>query len=135
MKDCLFCKIVRGEIPSQKVYEDDDVFAFLDISLATRGHTLIIPKEHYENIFDISEETLAKIAKTAKKLALDFEDKLGADGYNLVHSSKSAAQQEVDHFHLHLVPRYVGDKIDLWKSKKEHPFKDDLDETQKILSL
>ena len=132
--DCIFCKIVVGQIPCYKVFEDEDVLAFLDITPATRGHTLIIPKKHYENIFDIPDNLLEKISSTAKRLALDFETKLKVDGYNLVQSSREHAQQEIDHFHLHLLPRYKGDNIDLWKSKKEHPLKDDLAETQKMLS-
>jgi len=134
MKDCIFCKIVDGQIPCRKVFEDDGVLAFLDAAPATKGHILIIPKTHFENIFDIPEDLLGRISKVAQKLAQEFEDKLQADGFNLIQSSKEHAQQEVNHFHMHLLPRYKGDNIDLWKTKKEHPIKDNLEKTHKILS-
>jgi len=132
--DCIFCKIVEGQIPCYKVFEDEEVLAFLDTTPTTRGHTLIIPKAHFANIFDIPKELLGRISTVAQKLAQEFENKLKADGFNLVQSSKEYAQQEVDHFHMHLIPRYKGDKIDLWKTKKEHPIKDNLEKTHKILS-
>jgi len=134
MNDCIFCKIIKGDILSFKVYEDDFVFAFLDISPATRGHTLIIPKDHYENILDIPNDLLNKISEVSKKLALKYEDLLKADGFNILQSSKEHAQQEVNHYHMHLIPRYEGDKIDFWITKKENPIKDDLENTCLLLS-
>ncbi len=134
MEDCIFCKIVEGQIPCYKVFEDEEVLAFLDITPATKGHTLIIPKAHFENIFDIPEGLLARISKVAQILAQEFENKLKADGFNLIQSSKEHAQQEVDHFHMHLLPRYAGDKMDLWKTKKDHPIEDNLEQTHKTLS-
>ena len=133
-ENCIFCKIVSGEIPSYKTFEDDKMLAFLDISPATKGHTLIIPKEHHETMEDIPTEILSRVAVVAKILILQYDEKLQADGYNIIHSSKEAAQQEVDHFHLHLVPRYRDDPIDFWQSKKEHPFEDNVEETHKMLS-
>ena len=134
MDDCIFCKIIKGEIPSYKVFEDGEVLAFLDVTPASKGHTLIIPKEHYENIFDIPGALLEKISTVAKDLAVKYEDRLGADGFNLIQSSKEHAQQEVMHFHMHLLPRYEGDKLDLWITKKQNPIEDDLEETCKLLS-
>ncbi len=134
MDDCLFCKIVRGEIPSYKVFEDDKMLAFLDINPATRGHTLIIPKDHYQTMQDIPTEMLSRVVVVAKILILKYDEKIQPDGYNILQSSKAAAQQEVDHFHLHLVPRYVNDPIDFWQSKKEHPLEDNLEETHRLLS-
>jgi histidine triad (HIT) family protein len=132
--DCLFCKIVAGEIPSYKTFEDDKMLAFLDVNPATRGHTLIIPKDHHEAMHDIPTEILSRVAVVAKILILQYNEKLKADGYNIIHSSKEAAQQEIDHFHLHLVPRYENDPLDFWQSKKENPFEDNLEETHKLLS-
>ena len=134
MDNCIFCKIVRGEIPSFKTYEDDKMLAFLDTSPATRGHTLIIPKEHCETMHDIPTEILSRVVVVAKILILKYDETLGADGYNIIQSSKAAAQQEVDHFHLHLVPRYLEDNIDFWLSKKNNPFEDNIEETHRLLS-
>lgn len=134
MENCIFCKIIAGEIPSYKVYEDDNVFAFLDITPATKGHTLIIPKQHYENILDIPETVLEKISTIAKKLALKFEPKLNADGFNLIQSSKEAAQQEVMHFHMHLLPRYKTDSFDIWKTKIDDSANNSPEEVHKLLS-
>lgn len=110
------------------------ILAFLDVSPATRGHTLIIPKEHHQTMQDIPTEVLSRVVVVAKILILKYDEKLHPDGYNVINSSKAAAQQEVDHFHLHLVPRYFGDPLDFWQSKKEHPLEDNLEETHKLLS-
>lgn len=106
MENCIFCKIINKQIPSSVVYEDEDVIAFLDISQATNGHTLILPKKHYSNLLEIDDELLAKITKTAKMLANSMKDSLGAKGFNLVNNCNEIAGQSVMHFHLHLIPRY-----------------------------
>ncbi len=111
MQDCIFCKIVAGEIPSFKVYEDNDVLAFLDIKPATKGHTLVIPKQHFENVFDVSEEALQKVAVVAKKLSAKIKNVLSADGIRLSQSNGKAAGQDVMHFHLHIIPRYENDGL------------------------
>jgi histidine triad (HIT) family protein len=111
--DCIFCKIINGEISSYKVFEDDLVFAFLDIKPLTRGHTLIIPKKHFVDILDIDNQSLARIVVVAKELASKFKLKLDAEGFNLRQSNGSIAHQDVFHFHMHLVPRYKNDGIDL----------------------
>ncbi|MEO2154527.1 MAG: HIT family protein [Nanoarchaeota archaeon] len=105
--DCIFCKIVRGEIPSYKIFENEKVIAILDIRPANKGHILVIPKEHYENIFDISEESLVEVIKVARKLAKIFMD---YDGLNLLQNNKEQAGQVVKHFHLHIIPRIKGDE-------------------------
>lgn len=97
---------MRGEAPSYKVYEDDQVFAFLDINPISEGHTLIIPKRHFENIYDIDNESLQRVITVAKRLAVDYKDKLGAKAVNIAHSSGKEAEQSVFHFHIHLIPRY-----------------------------
>ncbi len=111
MTDCIFCKIVNGEIPSEKVYEDEGVFAFLDIKPFTNGHTLIIPKKHYDNIFDIPEELLSKIAIVSKKVSGKLKEKLEADGISIAISNGKVAQQDIFHFHLHVIPRYAKDNF------------------------
>jgi len=110
-KDCLFCKIVKGEIPSKKVYEDENVIAFLDINPASKGHTLVVPKKHCLNIFDIDEEVLKNVITAVKKVATMIKEKLSADGINILQNNGQRAGQIVEHFHFHIIPRYKDDKI------------------------
>jgi len=110
---CIFCKIVAGEIPSHKVYEDDQTLAFLDILPASRGHTLVIPKEHAESLFDITPETLAAVMASAQTVARILRSKLRTDGMNMFQNNGAAAGQEVFHFHLHLLPRWRGEAASL----------------------
>ena len=112
MKDenCIFCKILAGNIPSFKVYEDDDFTVILDAGPATRGHALIIPKEHYKDLYELPEELAAKAFVLGKKLITKLTGILGCDGYNLVQNNGAVAGQTVGHFHLHLIPRYEGDE-------------------------
>ena len=111
--DCIFCKIINGEISSYKVFEDDLIFAFLDINPLSKGHTLIIPKKHYVDILDIDDQSIESVAVVAKKLANQYVQKLGAEGFNLRQSSGVIAHQDVFHFHMHLVPRYSNDGLNL----------------------
>lgn len=104
--DCIFCKIVSGEIPSYKIYEDDKVLAFLDISQITRGHTLVIPKKHYDSFLDVDSETLQHMIVVAQKLANELTDKLNCKGMNILSNVNEVAGQSVKHFHIHLIPRY-----------------------------
>ena len=104
--DCIFCKIAAGEIPSRKIYEDKDLIAFMDLSPTSKGHSLIIPKEHYTNIYDIDEEIAGKVMKTAKKLATKMTVALNCDGFNLLQNNGETAGQTMFHFHMHLIPRY-----------------------------
>jgi histidine triad (HIT) family protein len=111
--DCLFCKIVAGELPATIVAEDERTIAFMDISPATRGHVLVIPRAHARDLYDIDPEDLAAVAVAAQRLATRARDNLGADGVNLLNSSGAAAWQTVFHFHVHVIPRYEGDPLRL----------------------
>ena len=104
--DCIFCKIAAGEIPSRKIYEDKDLIAIMDLSPTSKGRSLIIPKEHYTNIYDIDEEIAGKVMKTAKKLATKMTVALNCDGFNLLQNNGETAGQTMFHFHMHLIPRY-----------------------------
>lgn len=107
--DCIFCKIAAGEIPSKTIYEDEEFRIIMDISPATKGHALILPKEHYPNLYEIPEEVAADAMKLAKKLAKKMTDALQCDGFNLVQNNGEVAGQTVFHFHMHLIPRYKND--------------------------
>ena len=109
-ENCIFCKIAAGEIPSATLYEDDDFNVILDASPATKGHALILPKEHYANIYEIDEDVLGKAAKLAKKIITHEKEVLGCDGYNIVQNNGEVAGQTVFHFHMHLIPRYGKDE-------------------------
>lgn len=111
--DCLFCKIVAGEIPSTRVYEDERTIAFMDINPATRGHLLVVPREHTTDLLAIGEADLAACAAAAKELAARVKERLDADGVNLINSCGRQAWQTVFHFHLHVIPRYAGDPLRL----------------------
>ena len=114
--DCIFCKLANGVFKTNSIYEDDDFNVILDAGPATKGHALILPKEHYANIYEIDEEELAKAIKLAKKVIITETDKLGAVGYNVVQNNGAAAGQTVFHFHMHLIPRYENDgaKVAAW---------------------
>ena len=121
MKDenCIFCKIANGEIPSATLYEDEDFRVILDLGPATKGHALILPKEHYANLYEIDEEAAAKAFKLAKKMVTELTEVLGCDGYNVVQNNGAAAGQTVFHFHMHLIPRYKNDDAGFgWKTGK-----------------
>lgn len=107
--DCIFCKIANGQIPSETLYEDEVFRVILDLGPATRGHALILPKEHAENLFELPEETAAKALVVAKKIAVDMLEKLHCDGLNLVQNNGATAGQTVPHFHIHVIPRYRDD--------------------------
>ena len=111
MKDsnCIFCKIANGEIPSRTIEKNDMFRVVLDVGPATKGHTLILPKEHYRNLFDLPEETASEAIKMAKKIAFRMKDKLNCDGINIVQNNEEAAGQTVFHFHMHVIPRYKED--------------------------
>lgn len=111
MKDCncIFCKIAEGEIPSNTIYEDEKCRVILDLSPATKGHALILPKEHYADIFSIEEEMLSHVIRVAKKVGTHMKEALGCDGLNLVQNNGTVAGQTVFHFHMHLIPRYEKD--------------------------
>lgn len=106
---CIFCKIANGEIPSKTLYEDGDFRVILDLGPATKGHALILPKEHADDLFELPEETAAKVLVLAKRAAARMKERLHCDGINLVQNNGAAAGQTVSHFHLHMIPRYEGD--------------------------
>ena len=112
--DCVFCKIVRGDIPSFKVYEDADTLVFMDIAKDVDGHMVAIPKKHVKNILDCDEETLAHLMTTVKKVSNHCIDDCGYDGVNLLNASDESAGQSVPHFHIHIIPRKIGDGVDAW---------------------
>ncbi len=115
--DCIFCKIVRGDIPSHKVYEDDKTLAFLDIHPVNPGHTLVVPKHHATNIFEISKEDWSRVAEAVHMLAGKIERATAADGVNISMSNREDAGQTVYHAHVHLIPRFKGDGLKHWGQK------------------
>ena len=108
---CIFCKIAKGEIPCYKIYEDNDFLAFLDLSQATKGHTLIIPKKHYDNIFSLDEKI--DIMRPVVTVAKALKKSLKIDNINMINNNGPLAGQTINHFHIHLIPRYDNDKVSL----------------------
>ena len=123
---CIFCKIIDGEIPSTTIYEDDLVKCILDLSQAGVGHTLVIPKKHYENVLEIDEDTFAYAMKIAKKIAIALKKTFNCDGINILNNCGEAAGQTVFHLHIHVIPRFKNDTVDIkWvdNSSKFDPVK------------
>ena len=119
MEDCIFCKIIKGEIPCTKVYEDENIVSFLDIAPANKGHCLVVPKEHYETIVDAPDEIINYSMKVAKKISKAMSASLANEGFNVLINSKKVAGQLVPHLHMHIIPRFKGDGISLnWRPKK-----------------
>ena len=134
MKDCncIFCKIANGEIPSTTLYEDEDFRVILDLGPATRGHALLLPKNHFANLFELDDETAQKAILVAKKMAGKMKDALGADGFNLVQNNGEAAGQTVFHFHMHLIPRYENHNAGiLWEPGETTP--EDMAEVKRLV--
>ena len=114
--DCIFCKIVAGEVPGQIVQEDDRTVAFMDISPATRGHALVVPRNHWRDLLEIEHDDLEATVVAAQRLAQRMHERLDVDGVNLLNARGAAAWQTVFHFHVHVIPRYEGDPLRLpWK--------------------
>lgn len=134
--DCLFCKIINGEIPSAKVYEDEHVFAFIDISQVTKGHTLIIPKVHTKNIYETSEEVAGELFSRVPKIANAIRKAYNPSGINLLNNNEVAAGQTVFHYHIHLIPRYdIDDGFGLnWKTNEGNYSSVDLQNIAKQIS-
>lgn len=128
---CIFCKIINNEIPSYKVYEDDDVLAFLDISQTTKGHTVVISKKHVTNILDSDEETYLKVMKVVFKLAKQITTNLNASGVNILHNANEVAGQTVNHMHFHIIPRYS--EQDAIKINFEESDKGNMEETLNLI--
>ena len=116
---CIFCRIAQKQIPASLVYEDEKVMAFLDIRPLNEGHTLVIPKEHYENIFDIPEQLITYLHGIVKRIAIAVEKATKADGISIIQQNGKAAGQEVFHLHVHVVPRYEGQKLPSFSDIKE----------------
>ncbi len=135
MKDsqCIFCKLANGDIPTNTIYEDADFRIFLDASPATRGHALILPKEHYANLFELPEELAGKAIILAKKMAAVMKERFDCDGVNIVQNNGEAAGQTVFHFHMHIIPRYADDgQIIGWKPTS--PSEEELTEIKNALT-
>ncbi|MDF7800355.1 HIT family protein [Pontiellaceae bacterium B1224] len=129
MNDCIFCKIVAKEIPATIIYEDDEVLAFMDIGPIIKGHALVIPKKHYDPITETPDEILAQLHITAKKIASAQLNAFGADGVNIMQNNGKASGQEVEHIHVHVIPRFNNDGHHWnWNAKKY----DDIDEMNEL---
>ena len=118
MEDCIFCKIINGELPSAKVYEDDDVFAFLDIMPVNKGHTLVIPKKHYYNIEDAPEDLIAKVMAVVRKIAPAVKKAADTDGFVVTQLNGETGGQVVPHLHFHVIPRLKNDGLKFWPQGK-----------------
>ena len=115
-EDCIFCKIAAGDIPSATIYEDSDFRVILDIEPASKGHALVLPKDHYANLYEVPEELASKALIVAKKVIEKMTDIVGCDGYNVLQNNGEVAGQTVFHFHMHLIPRYKDDDVTItWK--------------------
>ncbi|HOZ36540.1 MAG TPA: HIT family protein [bacterium] len=120
MSDCIFCKIINGEIPADKVYEDEKIIAFLDISPINKGHVLVVPKEHFENLLETPDELISKIMIIAKRLGLAIKKATDAEGINIGINNGAGAGQVVFHTHIHVIPRFINDGYKLWGSNKKY---------------
>ena len=121
MKQCIFCDIIQGKIPSYKIYEDEYTYAFLDIANDANGHILVIPKIHCENVFDCPNEVLENTIKTVKKIGLHLVQKCGFSGINILNASGKDAEQSVSHLHFHILPRKEGDGINAFPNLAKNP--------------
>lgn len=130
--DCIFCKLANGVFPTNKIYEDDDFTVILDAAPAAKGHALILPKQHADNLYELSDETAAKVLPVAKKIAVAMKKTFNCDGVNVQQNNEAAAGQSVFHFHVHVIPRFKKDGISLlWKPGK--PSDEEQAETCKLL--
>lgn len=131
--DCIFCKIANGSIPSKTLYEDEDFRVILDLGPATKGHALILTKDHAANLYELPDENASKVMVLAKKMALKMTEKLGCDGFNLVQNNGETAGQTVMHFHLHLIPRYKNDGQNILWNPTE-PSQEELEAVKKQIT-
>ena len=131
--NCIFCKLANGVFPTNTLYEDDEFRVILDLEPATKGHALILPKDHYKNLYELPDDVAGKVMKLAKKMASLMTNRLQADGFNLVQNNNECAGQTVFHFHYHLIPRYIGDNQKIqWNPTS--PTADELKEVHSILT-
>lgn len=133
MNECLFCKIISGEIPAYKIFEDENTFAFLDIGGDFYGHTLVVPKAHCTNILDCPPDVFSAVMATVQKIAKHFVENCGFDGVNILANNNQSAQQAIMHLHIHIIPRKDGDFKDLYITRPKSEF--NLEEIQKQLLL
>ena len=131
--NCIFCKIIPGEIPAHTIYEDEQFKVILDVAPATKGHALIIPKNHYANMYELPEDTAVEAIKLAKKMMQVMTDKLHCDGFNIIQNNGEIAGQTVFHFHMHLIPRYKDDG-EILKYVSLHPSQEEMVETRKTIT-
>ena len=127
--DCIFCKIVNGDIPSRKLYEDDKFIVIMDITPVSKGHSLIIPKEHYANIYEMPNELAGEAMKVAQKMAVKMKAVLKPDGFNVVQNNDKVGGQTVFHFHMHLIPRYEGEANLVFCGEPQSVSVEELDKT------
>ncbi|MBU4536691.1 HIT family protein [Patescibacteria group bacterium] len=132
-ENCLFCKIVAGEIPCNKIYEDERFLVFLDINPVNRGHSLVIPKKHSRNLLEMEDTELQEMSTLIKKIANHLKNKLKADGINIISNNESVAGQVIFHTHIHIIPRFEGDGFKHWQG--EGYKEGEIEEIQKILRL
>ncbi|MBQ0028626.1 MAG: HIT family protein [Lachnospiraceae bacterium] len=131
--NCIFCKLANGDIPTNSIYEDDNYKVILDMSPATKGHALILPKDHYKNLYEMPEECVTSAFTLAKKMAVTMTEKLGAEGFNIVQNNNEVAGQTVFHFHIHLIPRYSSDNQKIgWNPTS--PSADELENIKNLLT-
>ncbi len=133
MKDCIFCKILNGQMSSYKIYEDEFVYAFLDISNDANGHTLVIPKQHYQNVLDCNSEVLEKVICAVQKISNHYVNDCGATGVNILNASGADAEQSVFHLHFHILPRFKDDGLKVFPNLSKN--KQSLAEMQSKLKM
>ncbi|MDD4816162.1 MAG: HIT family protein [Clostridia bacterium] len=133
MENCVFCKIIKGEIPCYKIFENDKVLAFLDIANDFLGHTLVIPKKHCQNILDADEKSLQEVMSAVQKISKHYIQNCGFDGVNILNANNKSAEQSVFHLHFHIIPRRTDDKLIIFPVEKEKEF--DLKDLQTKLKL
>ncbi|MEK7179994.1 MAG: HIT family protein [Patescibacteria group bacterium] len=131
-KDCIFCKIVREEIPATRIYEDEHVISFLDIKPNNLGHSLVVPKEHFPNIYTTPDEVLSRLIAATKKIAIAVKKGVAADGINIANNNEPAAGQLIFHTHVHVIPRYAHDGFKHWPAKTNFSQKEFKKTAQKI---
>ena len=133
--DCIFCKLANGVFPTNKIYEDDDFTVILDASPANKGHSLILPKNHADNLFELSDETAAKVLPLAKKIGAALKEGLGCDGVNVVQNNGTSAGQTVFHFHTHVIPRFDNDQVGVGWRQLTPDDKEQAEIAEKLSSL
>lgn len=121
MNECIFCKIIRKEIPADIIYEDEHILSFLDIAPSTAGHCLVIPKEHFENIYTLPDETLCRVSMAVKHVSILLRNSLECEGINIVMNNEALAGQVVFHAHIHIMPRYTNDGLKTWGHRQYQP--------------